>query len=92
MEIQQINGLNYVIPLESNLTAVFTLPDGLLIETEYKVQPTFKTVKEMVLNINMEIEEEKSLCYFSLNFHPYQDFKPVKIDGEYCFFKRNVSL
>lgn len=86
-----MNGLSYNVPLVSNLTAVFPLPDGLLIETEYRSQPTFESIKNTVLGIDMDVEEESYYSYFTLSFHPLQDFRPLKISQEYCYLNRNVG-
>ena len=88
--MQQLNGISYKVPLISNVTGVFALPDGLLLEVEYRHQPTFESIKSTVLGTKMETEEETYFSYFTLSFHPLQDFRPLKISREYCFLNRNV--
>lgn len=76
--VQSDKGNEYKIPILSKISNIFPIPDGILIEVPFSINNTTKNILSKVNSVQ-EMLGIQTYVYFSLTFHPLNNYRPVKI-------------
>ena len=83
MTIEHKKHLSYSIPFITPIRKIFPIPDGIIIETSFEEPITFNSMKSKILNNGINEEIFNLYSYFSLSYHPLNDFRPLVLKKEY---------